>query len=104
MRKCPLREGLGSKSNKNNGLCQFMHEMVEKADEISKNEWNDCAGLDHPFTRYEFFHALEKSKSAVHTTGYYLQGRRVSYCPTMTYDVVRIPKWVKSTVISACFY
>ena len=30
-------------------------------DDISKDDWNDCVGLDHPFTRYEFLQALEKS-------------------------------------------
>ena len=39
-------------------------------DNISKDDWNDCVGLDHPFTRYEFFQALEKSGSAVITTGW----------------------------------
>ena len=44
--------------------------FVKSIDDISKNDWNDCVGLDHPFTRYEFFQALEKSKSAVNTTGW----------------------------------
>ena len=53
--------------------------MVSKTDsfffaktinDISKDDWNDCAGIDHPFTRYEFFQALEKSNSAINTTGW----------------------------------
>ncbi len=39
-------------------------------DDISKDDWNDCVGLDHPFTRYEFLQALEKSGSAVFSTGW----------------------------------
>ena len=39
-------------------------------DNISKDDWNDCGVLDHPFTRYEFFQALEKSGSAVISTGW----------------------------------
>ena len=37
---------------------------------VSKDDWNDCVGLDHPFTRFEFFQALEKSESAVNSTGW----------------------------------
>ena len=44
--------------------------FVKTIDDISKNDWNDCVGLDHPFTRYEFLHALEKSNSAVNSTGW----------------------------------
>ena len=44
--------------------------FAKTIEDISKDDWNDCAGLDHPFTRYEFFHALEKSNSAVNITGW----------------------------------
>ena len=44
--------------------------FVKTINDISKKEWNDCVGLDHPFTRYEFFHALEKSNSAIKDTGW----------------------------------
>ena len=44
--------------------------FIKTIDDISKEDWNDCVGLDHPFTRYEFFQALEKSGSAVITTGW----------------------------------
>ena len=52
--------------------------MVSKSDNfffsdsinsINPAEWNDCVGLDHPFTRHEFLSALETSKSADSTTG-----------------------------------
>jgi predicted N-acyltransferase len=46
--------------------CSF----IKSIEEISKNEWNECTGLDHPFTRYEFIHALEKSGSAINSTGW----------------------------------
>ena len=44
--------------------------FIKSIEEVSKKEWNDCAGLDHPFTRYEFIYALEKSGSAVNSTGW----------------------------------
>lgn len=44
--------------------------FIKSIEEISKNEWNECVGLDHPFTRYEFIYALEKSGSAVSSTGW----------------------------------
>ena len=44
--------------------------FIQSIEEVSKKEWNDCVGLDHPFTRYEFIYALEKSVSAVSSTGW----------------------------------
>ena len=44
--------------------------FLKTIDDISKKDWNDCVGLDHPFTRYEFLYALEKSGSAVNSTGW----------------------------------
>ena len=44
--------------------------FIKTIDDISRNNWNDCTGLDHPFTRYEFIHALEKSDSAINATGW----------------------------------
>ena len=32
---------------------------------INKDDWNSCVGDDHPFTRYEYLHALEESKSVI---------------------------------------
>jgi hypothetical protein len=37
---------------------------------VDVNDWNECAGLDHPFTRHEFLSALEKSNSASTKTGW----------------------------------
>jgi predicted N-acyltransferase len=37
---------------------------------VDVNDWNECAGLDHPFTRHEFLNALEKSNSASTKTGW----------------------------------
>ena len=44
--------------------------FLSSIEDISKEEWNACAGLNHPFTRYEFLYALEKSKSATISTGW----------------------------------
>ena len=44
--------------------------FLKTIDDISKKDWNDCVGLDHPFTRYEFLYALEKSGSAIKATGW----------------------------------
>ena len=49
--------------------------VVTSAAEIGAAAWNACANPDgrsdpHPFTRYEFFHALEESGSAVAATGW----------------------------------
>ena len=56
--------------------------------DISKSEWNECVGNDHPFLQYEFLHALEKSKSANTKTGWqpyhYIEqenGKIISLCP-----------------------
>ena len=37
---------------------------------INKDDWNSCVGDDHPFTRYEYLHALEESKSVSNKTGW----------------------------------
>ena len=37
---------------------------------INKDDWNNCVGEDHPFTRYEYLHALENSKSVSNQTGW----------------------------------
>ena len=38
--------------------------FVDSINEINLNQWNDCVGLNHPFTRFEFLSALENSQSA----------------------------------------
>ena len=63
--------------------------FLSSIEEISCDDWNNCAGLDHPFTRYEFFYALEKSKSAISSTGWkpfhYIEtntkGDLIAICP-----------------------
>ena len=46
------------------------YSFINSLNSIQINEWNDCAGLDHPFTRYEFLFALENSASASDKTGW----------------------------------
>ena len=50
----------------NNGNFFF----AKSINDISKDKWNECVGIDHPFTRYEFFQALEKSNSAINSKGW----------------------------------
>ena len=38
--------------------------FINSINDISLIQWNDCVGLDHPFTRFEFLSALENSQSA----------------------------------------
>ena len=38
--------------------------FVDSINDIDLNQWNECVGLDHPFTRFEFLSALENSQSA----------------------------------------
>lgn len=44
--------------------------ILNAAAELGASTWNSLAGTDHPFTRYEFFHALEASGSATAQTGW----------------------------------
>ena len=44
--------------------------FISSISEVSNTNWNKCSGLDHPFTRYEFLHALEKSNSVSIKTGW----------------------------------
>jgi hypothetical protein len=49
--------------------------IADGAAGIGKESWNACANPDgvakpHPFTRFEFFHALEASGSALARTGW----------------------------------
>ena len=44
--------------------------FVDSINEIRSDQWNDCVGLDHPFTRFEFLSALENSQSANRKTGW----------------------------------
>ena len=38
--------------------------FINTINDIKLDQWNDCVGLDHPFTRFEFLSALENSNSA----------------------------------------
>ena len=62
--------------------------FVKTINEISKNDWNDCAGLDHPFTRYEFLAALENSESTNSKTGWqpfhYIEKNKENICRLKT--------------------
>jgi len=56
-------------------LTEARARLVTSAREIGDRAWNACANPDgadspHPFTRYEFFAALEESGSAVAETGW----------------------------------
>jgi len=44
--------------------------ILNAAADLDVSVWNSLAGTDHPFTRYEFFHALEASGSATAQTGW----------------------------------
>ena len=44
--------------------------LVTSAREIGRDAWNGCAATQHPFTRYEFFEAVEESGSAAARTGW----------------------------------
>jgi len=44
--------------------------FAQSLNSLSKSNWNECVGLDHPFTRYEFLHALESSASVSIKTGW----------------------------------
>jgi hypothetical protein len=54
---------------------QLTARIAGRAKEIGRTAWNACANPDglsdpHPFTRYEFFEAVEESKSACARTGW----------------------------------
>ncbi|HEY1630626.1 MAG TPA: GNAT family N-acetyltransferase [Rhizomicrobium sp.] len=44
--------------------------VASSAAEIGASAWNACAGIEHPFTRYEFFAACEQSGSASPSEGW----------------------------------
>jgi predicted N-acyltransferase len=54
---------------------KFTARLVGQASELGAEAWNACANPEgradpHPFTRYEFFAAVEESRSAVPRTGW----------------------------------
>jgi predicted N-acyltransferase len=44
--------------------------FIDSINKINLDQWNECVGLDHPFTRFEFLSALENSNSASIKTGW----------------------------------
>jgi predicted N-acyltransferase len=48
----------------------FTARLAGRAFDIGRTAWNACAGTEHPFTRYEFFDAVEASGSATPRTGW----------------------------------
>jgi uncharacterized protein len=48
----------------------FTARLGGRAFDIGRAAWNACAGTEHPFTRYEFFDAVEASGSATARTGW----------------------------------
>jgi len=44
--------------------------FIDSINIINSTNWNNCVGLDHPFTRFEFLSALENSQSANIKTGW----------------------------------
>ena len=65
------------------------YNFIESIEDIESKNWNDCVGFDHPFTRYEYLYALEKSGSASPETGWkpfhYIEknslGEIIAVCP-----------------------
>ena len=65
------------------------YNFIESIEDIESKNWNDCVGFDHPFTRYEYLYALEKSGSASPKTGWkpfhYIEknslGEIIAVCP-----------------------
>jgi len=56
-------------------VTQVVARLVGRAAELGAAAWNACANPDgrsdpHPFTRYEFFEAVEESRSATARTGW----------------------------------
>ncbi len=44
--------------------------LINRIDEISREDWNRITGLDYPFIRHEFLYALEKSACVNEETGW----------------------------------
>ena len=45
-------------------------DFVESIEEIGSEIWNDLAGIDNPFTRYEFLHSLESTGCTTDVSGW----------------------------------
>jgi predicted N-acyltransferase len=44
--------------------------FVDSITKVGKADWNDLSGIDNPFTRYEFLHALEQAGCTSEATGW----------------------------------
>jgi predicted N-acyltransferase len=44
--------------------------LINRIDEISREDWNRITGLEYPFIRHEFLHALEASACVSEATGW----------------------------------
>ena len=44
--------------------------FVDSIEEIGIEEWNALTGIDNPFARYEFLHALESAGCTTDKTGW----------------------------------
>ncbi len=49
---------------------EFTARLAGRAFDVGRAAWNACAGTENPFTRYEFFDAVEASGSATARTGW----------------------------------
>jgi predicted N-acyltransferase len=49
---------------------EYTARLAGRAFDVGRTAWNACAGIEHPFTRYEFFDAVEASGSATARTGW----------------------------------
>ncbi len=49
---------------------EFSARLAGRASDIGRAAWNACAGTENPFTRFEFFDAVEESGSATAKTGW----------------------------------
>ena len=45
-------------------------DFVESIEEIGSEIWNGLAGIDNPFTRYEFLHSLESTGCTTDDSGW----------------------------------
>jgi predicted N-acyltransferase len=44
--------------------------FIDSIEKIPANKWNSITGIDYPFLRYEFLHALEASRSVCAARGW----------------------------------
>ena len=76
-------------------MSKLVAEFVQSISDIGKEAWNSCAGTDHPFTRYEFLHALEQTGCATEQTGWLPQHLLVRYEDADT-PIAVMPMYLKT--------